>query len=122
MIIGIGTDIIEISRFKNLSPNFINKIFTPNEINYLSQKKLESTAGIFAAKEAVIKAFGASINKKFFLRDLKNIEVLHDKKNAPIIKLNNRALDLSKQINIKKINISISHSKNLAIAFAILES
>ena len=122
MIIGIGTDIIEISRFKNISQSFINKIFSPNEIIYLSEKKAESIAGMFAAKEAVIKAFGVDSNKKFFLKDLKDIEVLHNKKNAPLIKLNNGALDLSKQINIKKINISISHSKNLAIAFAILES
>ena len=118
MIFGIGVDVIEVKRFSNIKPSFIKKVFTGHEINYLANKKFESMAGIFAAKEAVAKSLGSGF-KFFFIRE---IEILHDQKNAPIVKLHNRAFDFAKQINIKKINISISHTKETAIAFAIAES
>ena len=118
MIFGIGIDLIEIKRFSNIKPSFIKKVFTQQEINYLANKKLESTAGIFVAKEAIAKSLGTGF--KFF--SIYEIEILHDKKNAPTVKLHNRALKFSKQINITKINISISHTKEMAIAFAIAES
>ena len=75
-------------------------------------------AGIFAAKEAVAKSLGSGF--KFFFFFL--IEILHGQKNAPIVKLHNRAFDFAKQIDITKINTPISHTKESAIAFAIAES
>lgn len=118
MIFGIGIDLIEIKRFSNVKPSFIKKVFTQQEINYLANKKLESMAGVFAAKEAIAKSLGTGF-KFFFINE---IEILYDKKNAPIVKFHGRAFEFSKQINITKINISISHTKKMAIAFAIAES
>ena len=118
MIFGIGIDAIEICRFSKIKPSFINKIFTKQEINYLRDKNLESWAGIFAAKEAVAKSLGTGF-KFFFIRD---IEILHDKQNAPKVKIYNNALYIFQENNISKIHVSISHTKKTAIAFAIAES
>ena len=119
MIISIGTDIIEIKRFDGVSQNFIKKIFTPIEIDYYNlKKKSETLAGMFAAKEAVAKCLGHGFN--FFC--MHDIEIFHDKKNAPFIKLHNDALKISYQLNIKDIKISISHEKKYAIAFAIAQT
>ncbi|MCX7905065.1 MAG: holo-ACP synthase, partial [Caloramator sp.] len=65
MIVGIGTDIIEIERIKRAIERnrlFINKIYTENEIEYLKNKNTESYAGYFCAKEAVAKALGTGIS------------------------------------------------------------
>ncbi len=118
MLIGIGTDIVEISRFMNIKQNVIEKIFTPTEIVYISRKKVETLAGIFAAKESVAKCFGCGFGK-FSIRD---IEILHNKKNAPLVKLHNAALKFSQQLKVINIKVSISHCKDFAVAFAIAET
>ena len=119
MITGIGIDIVEIKRFDGVSQNLIKKIFTQNEINYYNiKKKSQTLAGIFAAKEAVAKSLGHGFN--FF--SIRDIEILHNKKSAPFIKLYNDALKISLKLNIKDIKISISHEKKYAIAFAISQN
>ena len=118
MIVGIGTDIVEISRFSSAKQSFIQKIFTDAEINYIYQRKMESMAGIFAAKEAVIKCFGSNL-KKISMRD---IEILHGEKNAPMVKLYNGAFEIATHLKITDIKISISHEKKYAIAFVIAEN
>ena len=118
MVIGIGTDIVEVSRFENASPKFMAKIFTPSEINYLSKKNLESIAGLFAAKEAVAKCLGVGFGKI----SPREIEICHDKKNAPFVKLHDGALKFALQLKISDIKISISHEKKYAIAFALAQN
>ena len=120
MIIGIGTDIIEIDRIERAiknNKNFINKIFTKKEIEMFNKRNMRSEviAGNFAAKEAISKALGIGI-RGFSLKD---IEVLRDELGKPVAHLNN----VIENINNKKyrLNISISHNKTSAIAFAILE-
>ena len=120
MIIGIGTDIIEIDRIEaaiNNNKNFIKKVFTEKEIEMFNKRNMRSEviAGNFAAKEAVSKALGTGI-RGFSLID---IEVLRDEFGKPVAYLNNVIENI---INKKyKLNISISHNKTSAIAFAILE-
>ncbi len=112
MIKGIGIDIIEIKRIDILiekhGEKFLRRIFTENEINYAGKKKsAESFAGMFAAKEAYIKAVGGNGI------EFKEIEILHDKNNKPFynIKLKNYSC-----------NLSISHNKTIATAICIIES
>ena len=119
-ILDIGIDIIEIDRIKNsLSKrgDFLKKLFTDKEIELFEAKgyKPETIAGNFAAKEAISKALGTGI-RGFSLKD---IEVLRDELGKPVAHLNN----VIENINNKKyrLNISISHNKTSAIAFAILE-
>ncbi|AGF59275.1 MULTISPECIES: holo-ACP synthase [Clostridium] len=121
MIIGIGTDIIEIGRIEKVisrTRSFIERSFTTKEIEYFSLHGFKGNviAGNFAAKEAISKALGTGF-RGFGLKD---IEVLRDELGKPIVYLND---NINKIVDIKKVNIhvSISHSKENAIAYAVME-
>lgn len=121
MIIGIGTDIIEIERIKKAVLNtngFLNKVFTENEIKMFSEKnmKAETIAGNFAAKEAFVKALGVGMRGISF----NDIEVLRDELGKPYINLSDRM----KEKYSFKFNalVSISHNKESAISFVVIES
>ncbi len=120
MITGIGCDIVQISRIKNIlsKPRTINKIFAKQEIDYCQQfKKCEERyAGRFAAKEALLKALG-----KGLLADIKLKEIIVE--NNEIGKPFFRFQDKRKIEQLDKVNIelSISHEKDYAIAFVIIE-
>jgi holo-[acyl-carrier protein] synthase len=122
MIIGIGIDIIEISRIEKVmmrTSSFIEKSFTYNEIEYFKLKGLKSNvvAGNFAAKEAISKAIGTGF-RGFGLKD---IEVLRDELGKPVVNLSEKIYNL---LDIKEFNmhISISHNKENAIAYAVMEA
>lgn len=119
MIKGIGTDIIEIKRIENaVSDAFLKKCFTENELkSYDKNTFVQSAAGIFAAKEAVAKAFGTGF-RSFSAKD---IEVLKDEQGKPFVNLSKKASYTADKIGIKSINISISHCKEYAVAFAVAE-
>ena len=121
MIIGIGTDIIEINRIKKAidkTPNFISRIFTEKEINMFMMKgmRAETIAGNFAAKEAVSKAMGTGV-RGFTLKDL---EILRDDLGKPVVHINEKVKAIINKANIN-INVSISHNKTSAIALVVLE-
>lgn len=119
MIVGIGTDIIEISRIKKAcsKESFLNRVYTFDELALFNKNNYNTLAGNFAAKEAVAKAFGTGF-RKFSLTD---IEILRDKMGCPFVKLYNNALYISKGLNIEKIHLTISHSIEFAVAYAIAE-
>lgn len=119
MIVGIGTDIIEISRVKKAvsKSSFLNKVYTDNEQKLFNGKNYNTLAGNFAVKEAVSKALGTG----FSSISPKDIEVLRDLKGKPYVLLYNNANKISKTLNIKKIHVSISHSIEYAIAYVIAE-
>lgn len=122
MIIGTGTDIIEINRIEkaiNETKSFFDKIYTVHEQEYYitNRKKVETLAGFFAAKEAVSKALGTGF-RGFNMRD---IEIVPNQLGKPEVYLYGHAKVLSQELGIKKIYISISHCKTCATAFAIAE-
>ena len=123
MIVGIGTDIIEISRIKSAMEkpghSFLERVFSDKEIEYLQKNNLslQSTAGNFAAKEAVMKALGTGL-RGFKLQD---IEVLRDELGKPYVVLSHNAKKIAEERNIQKIHLSISHCKEYATAFAVAE-
>ena len=122
MVIGIGIDIIEISRIEKImkrTSSFIEKSFTDNEIDYFKLKGLKGNvvAGNFAAKEAISKAIGTGF-RGFGLKD---IEVLRDELGKPVVNLSEKIYKLldKKDFNM---HISISHNKENAIAYAVMEA
>mgnify|MGYP001009393393 CR=1 FL=1 len=123
MVIGTGVDIIKISRIENIIKNkrdkFYNKIFTSNEIEYIKIKNhnAQTISGLFAAKEAISKVLGTGIGKV----NWKDIEIIHDKLGKPYVKLYREGKNIAKKLDIDKINLSISHEKDYALAFAIGE-
>lgn len=121
MIIGIGTDIIEIDRVKKAvsrSNRFLERAFTEKEIEYFRSRNLSANtiAGNFAAKEAVSKALGSGF-RQFGLRD---IEILRDNLGKPIVNLDEKIYKIIGKRNFK-IYVSISHSNDNAIAYSIME-
>ena len=108
-----GVDIIEVARIAKLVKNrkFLNKIFSKEEIDYCSKRKncSEHYAVRFAAKEAIWKAVG---DRKLSHKD---ISVKNDSFGKPVVVLPKR-LDKIR----KKICISLSHTKNYAVALAVL--
>ena len=119
MIIGIGTDIIEISRVEravNRTPGFLNKVFSEVEIK-TAGKRMESLAGYFAAKEAFGKALGIGISGFSLIE----VWVQKDPFGKPFLRIKGKAEKLCLERGVERIHLSISHSKDKAIAFVILE-
>lgn len=120
MIYGIGIDLVEIERIKQIlvrNERFIAKILTENEINLCPTneiKRAEFVAGRFAGKEAIVKALGTGIGGSMGWRD---VEILRLDSGQPNIVLNKKNI-LNEEF---KLHISISHTKNLAIAKVIIE-
>ena len=118
MIVGIGTDIIEIDRVLKASENsrFLSKYFTEEEI-ILFQKKKKSVAGNFAVKESVAKMLGTG----FSGFSLKDIEVLRDEKGKPYVNLYNNARNIAREQEIDVIHVSMSDTDSCAIAYVVGE-
>lgn len=122
MIIGIGTDIIEIERVKKAiqtRPKMVERIFSPREIEYCQGQGnfFASLAARFAAKEAVSKALGTGI-RVFKWQD---IEVINDELGKPSVEIYGKALVKAQELGMKKLEISLSHSRDYAVAMVILE-
>jgi holo-[acyl-carrier protein] synthase len=124
MIRGIGTDIVEIKRIKNIisrnEKTFIDKIFTENEIRESEKRTpaFEYFAGRWAAKEATAKALGCGIG---VYCEWKDIETSNGANGKPHITLTGRAVKTAEKILADRIHVSISHEKDYACAFVVLE-
>lgn len=99
----IGTDIVKISRIEKSieSESFLSGVYTDEERAYC--KSAQSFAGIFAAKEAYLKALGVGIDRR-----LNTIKISHDDKGKPYI------------VGVSDSDLSISHDGDFAIATVIL--
>lgn len=132
MIVGLGCDIVDVSRFakgESFLLRFIRKHFTNNEIKELEQRKnikdIEvltlSVATRFAAKEAIAKALGTGFRDGL---SLKSIEIMHDNLGKPKVILYDKALvqatNMAKHQNFN-IHITISNEQKYANSVAIIE-
>jgi holo-[acyl-carrier protein] synthase len=116
----IGTDIVSILRLKKTinssqGDKFINRIFTENEINYCNNKvdSFIHFAGRFAAKEAIKKALLSS--EKIDSVNMKSIEIISGKNRKPEVNL-----IISSELKFQ-CKVSISHTAEYAVAFALIE-
>jgi len=122
MIAGIGIDIVEISRIERILKDnslFLYKIFNEEEIIYLKNRNLryEYVAGRFAAKEAVSKALGTGFTGFSF----KDIIIKNTELGKPIVELKKPAKEIAEKQGKYKMHLSISHSRENAIAYAVWE-
>ena len=124
MIFGTGTDIIEIKRIENSiarSEAFVNKIFTEAEQTYCKTQKagiFQSYAARFAAKEAFFKALGTGYRYGMAFRE---IEVKNDSLGKPEIIVHGKVKTFVSEHKITNIHLSLSHVKEMALAFVVLE-
>ncbi|RPF57090.1 holo-ACP synthase [Aquisalibacillus elongatus] len=118
MIVGNGIDLIELERIENLilhKGKFAKRVLSPKEYGRFEQysnlkRRIEFLAGRFAAKEAYSKAIGTGIGKHISFH---SIEIFTDNFGKPQLYINGEAQ--------QKTHVSISHSRDYAIAQVIIE-
>lgn len=135
MIIGIGTDLLDIARVRKIleqsaSGRFMERVLTLRERELAAGRQgrlAEFTAGRFSAKEAVAKAIGCGIGKELSFQD---VEVLPDPKGKPVCRLSEAALERLSAAGLLAggetsgsiaIHLSITHTETTAMAYAIVE-
>lgn len=132
MIIGLGCDIVQVSRFARgdaFINRFLKKHFTPNEVkdiekrreNLLAENLIQTVATRFAAKEAVSKALGSGFQEGITLKD---IEILHDELGCPHVTLYKNALSrayLISQNQQFQMHITLSNEREYVNAVAVIE-
>ncbi len=115
-----GVDIIEIPRIKQVldryGERFLKRVFTPDEIAYC-RGRAPNLAGRFAAKEATMKALGTGVRGVSW----KDIEVVRAESGAPSVKLHGRAEKRAERLQVSEISLSISHSRDYAVAFVVAQ-
>ncbi len=119
LVKGIGIDIIEIHRIKKAIRNekFVKRVFTKSEIQYFETigNNINTIAGTFAAKEAVLKTLGTGLRGFKWI----DIEIVRDDLGKPMVRLYEGAKEVAQKRAINDILISISHSREYAVAQAI---
>jgi len=125
MIVGTGIDIAEVPRIAQsiarFGDRFLRRVFTEGEIRYCDAKanRTERYAARFAAKEAAMKAIGTGWNHGVAWRD---IEVVRMPGGRPTIQFHGKAAEFAARLGAAHISLSLTHSKEYAIAQVILES
>src|SRR5438270_12701853 len=124
MIVGTGVDIAEVGRIKaaveRFGERFLRRVFTPAEVRYCMGKPnaAERLAARFAAKEAGMKAIGTGLRYGVTWQD---VEVVRLPRQRPMLEFHGKAADFAARIGCKRTHLSLSHTKEQAIAYVILE-
>ena len=118
MLTGVGCDLIEIERMKKACEKeaFLLRVYTENERRQADGRP-SVLAGTFAVKEAVSKVLGTGF-RTFMPID---VEVLRDELGKPYVVLHGNAKKVAEEKKIRRIEVSISNTKEQAMAFAVGE-
>jgi len=125
MIVGSGIDLVEIHRIQQsvdrFGARFLGKVYTPAEQAYCLRKRnaAESLAARFAAKEAGAKALGTGMSHGVTWLE---IEVVRLPGGRPTLRFHGRAADMARRLKVQHAALSITHTKDLAMASVVLES
>lgn len=125
MIVGSGVDLCEVSRVEQAiarhGERFVARVFTPLEIAYANRKanRFERFAARFAAKEAAMKAIGTGWRGGITWQDF---EVTNLPSGRPTLQFHGRAAEVAKSLGVQNIALSLTHTREQAMAIVILES
>ena len=125
MIVGTGIDIVEVPRvaasIERFGARFLQRVFTEAEIRYCQSKQnaAERFAARFAAKEAGLKAIGTGWRRGVAWKD---VEVRREPGGRPTIAFSGKAAEFAAKLGVTRASLSLSHTKEHAIASVILES
>ena len=123
-IIGLGIDATDIHRIaetiERYGDRFLHRIFTEGEVAYAMRRRTPAIhlAGRFAAKEAAMKALGTGWGEGVGWRD---IEVLRLPTGLPSLRFHGRALERLTALGAHRAHLSLTHSRDLALAHVVLE-
>jgi holo-[acyl-carrier protein] synthase len=124
MVLGLGTDLIEIERIERsvqrYGEAFLRRVYTPGEIDYCMARRnyAESLAARFAAKEAGAKALGTGISRGVHWREF---EVRRERGQRPTLHLSGRAAEIALRLGVRHLALSLSHSRQMSIAVVVAE-
>jgi holo-[acyl-carrier protein] synthase len=124
VIVGSGVDLAEVNRIRasveRFGARFVERVFTPGEIAYVERKanKYERYAARFAAKEAGMKAIGTGWRGGVRWQDF---EVTNLPTGRPTLALHGMAARYAERLGVKNIALSLTHTKETAMAMVILE-
>jgi holo-[acyl-carrier protein] synthase len=122
VIVAVGVDLIELDRIQRLwddgSDRFLARVFTLRERAYClaRARPAESLAARYAAKEAVMKCLGTGWSEGV---GFTQIEVERDATGRPRVHLSGRAAEIAARLGITGFHVSLSHSGQAALAFAV---
>jgi holo-[acyl-carrier protein] synthase len=125
MLIGTGVDLIEVERIarsiERYGERFLRRVSTDHEIASCSRKRsgAESFAARFAAKEAGAKALGTGISRGVTWNEF---QVVRNPGGRPVLELRGRAALLAKELGVRAISLSLTHTASLAMATVMMES
>jgi holo-[acyl-carrier protein] synthase len=124
MLIGTGVDLIEVQRIahsiERFGERFLRRVYTDHEIAYCNRKRAsaESFAARFAAKEAGAKALGTGISRGVTWNEF---QVANNPAGRPILELSGRAGLLARELGVRTISLSLTHTNSLAMATVVME-
>ena len=124
-IVGTGIDLVEVPRIaasiERFGDRFLERVFTADEIRYCRAKAnfAERFAARFAAKEAGLKAIGTGWRRGVAWRE---VEVRREPSGRPLLHYSGRAAEFASQLGVVRTQLSLSHTKEHAIASVVLEA
>ena len=124
MILGTGIDLCKVARMRDkIDANdvgFLTSIFLPSEITYCEAKHDPAThfAARFAAKEAVVKALADAQGQGSFWLD---IEIRNEEDGRPVVRLHGRAHEMADRLGVRRVFLSMTHTREMAAANVVLE-
>ena len=117
-VLSLGVDIIEVERIESAirqwDKRFLNRIYTEAELK-ICQGRIPALAARFAGKEAVMKVLGTGTKGVGW----QEIEILADAQGKPLVQLHGKASETAKKLNLSELCISLSDTKQYAVAAAI---
>jgi len=123
VIVGTGCDIIPVDRVRaacERRPALLQRLYSLDERagadGCTGQRRWERLAGLFAAKEAALKALGTGMRVPF-----RDVEIGHDAAGRPVVRLGGQARAAAERLGADRLHVSISHSGGLAMATALAE-
>jgi holo-[acyl-carrier protein] synthase len=120
-VVRTGVDIVAVARVARLATEdarALDDVFTQAELDYCRRRRRshEHMAARFAAKEAVLKAFGTGIGKRMRWTD---VEIAKERSGRPLVRLHGAVAEWAKRRGLAGVDVSLSHSAGLAVAQAV---
>jgi holo-[acyl-carrier protein] synthase len=121
-VVGIGVDAVDLSRFRRVldrRPGLVNRVFGPEERSYAARTvdPVPRLAARFAAKEAVLKALGAGIDRI----GLHEVQIVRAESGEPSVELSGHVASLAARRGVRRWHVSLSHTEAIALATAVAE-
>jgi len=124
VVCGLGIDVVDLSRLEGVLERhggaFERRVFLAREIRrgLRGRPRLAHLGGLFAAKEAVLKALGTGWAAGVGFRQ---VEIRRTPSGAPAVELHAAAADRARQLGVRTIHLSITHDGGVAAAVAVFE-